>query len=87
MPDPLPKPVTYDYEFYENTFYNDPSGTLTTDRPMLSFTVGDYIHNEISEHFRLEKPKDHVLQIIAVWHIILYQASSVTGRIIGLRSA
>jgi len=59
MPDP--KPVTYDYEFYENTFYNDLSWLLVTDRPLLPFSVGDYINNEISQHSVIDKSKDEML--------------------------
>jgi hypothetical protein len=70
MPDPVPKPVTYDYEFYENTFYNDPSWNLVTERPLLPFSVGDYINNEISQHFFIDKSKDEMLQITGIWHIL-----------------
>lgn len=70
MADPQSKPVEYEYEFYENTFYDDPFGNLVTERPLLEFHVGDYLNNEINEHITLEKSKDEVLQIVAVWHII-----------------
>jgi hypothetical protein len=64
------KLVEYDYEFYENTFYNDPSVNLVTDKPLLAFHVGDYLYNEISGHFVLDKSKDEVLQVVAVQHVI-----------------
>jgi hypothetical protein len=70
MPDPVPKPIRYDYEFYENTFYNDPSWNLVTERPLLPFSVGDYINNEISQHFFIDKSKDEMLQITGVSHIL-----------------
>jgi hypothetical protein len=78
VPDPQPKPVEYDYEFYENTFYNDPYGHLVTDRPLLEFRVGDYLNSEINDHIALEKSTEEVLQIAAVWHIISDFGSEVT---------
>jgi hypothetical protein len=70
MSGPVPKPVTYDYEFYENTFSNDPSWSLITDRPLLPFHVGDFINNEISRHSFIQKSKDEILQIIGVSHTL-----------------
>ena len=72
------KPVEYDYEFYEDTFINDPFGHLVTDRPLLEFHVGDYLFNEINGHIRLEVSKNEVLEVAAIHHCISDFQSSVT---------
>ena len=70
MAGPVSKPVTYDYAFHENTFSNEPSWSLATDRPLLPFNVGDYVNNEISRHFFIQKSKNEILQVIGVSHTL-----------------